>query len=125
MHVRGLSVVLVVAMVLGMLYAPARNLYVANRQLDELQATYDALMAENDAIRSELEALQTREGIENEARERGYVAEGETKVLVENLPEELVPHEDRVALISDAELPDTRPWYVVVLDRLFGYEPGA
>ena len=121
-HVRGLLVVAIAALLAWMLYAPARDLYVANRRLDELQATYDALLAENESIRSELESLQTREGIENEARARGYVLPGETKVVVEGLPEE---HADDAAAeaVADIEIPDTRPWYTRMLDTAFGYEP--
>ena len=104
-----------------MLYAPARELYVANRRLDTLQATYEALLEENDTIRSDLELLQSREGIENEARARGYVVPGETKVIVEGLPED----DDQGALeyLEPIELPDTRPWYTKLLDQLFNYNP--
>ncbi|MBP3892641.1 MAG: septum formation initiator family protein [Atopobiaceae bacterium] len=117
----GVMFILVVAITVVMLFAPLRDLYVANRRLDTLQATYDALLAENDSIRSELESLQSREGIENEARARGYVEPGETKVVVNGLPEdESDPAADAV---HDIELPDDRPWYIRTLDAVFGYEP--
>lgn len=115
-----LACALIVITVL-MLYAPVRDIYVTNRKLDALQATYDALLAENDSIRSELEFLQTREGIENEARARGYVEPGETKVVVNGLTEEEL--EALAAEAEDVEVTDTRPWYTRVLDAIFGYEP--
>ena len=119
----GVMFVLIVALTVVMLFAPIRDLYIANRRLDTLQETYDALLAENDSIRSELESLQSREGIENEARARarGYVEPGETKVVVNGLPEdESDPAADAV---HDIELPDNRPWYIRTLDAVFGYEP--
>ena len=120
-HTRGLFVLILALMTAFMLYAPARELYVANRRLDTLQATYEALLEENDSIRGDLELLQSREGIENEARARGYVVPGETKVIVEGLPED----DDQGALdyLEPIELPDTRPWYTKLLDQLFSYNP--
>ena len=115
-----LACALIVITVL-MLYAPVRDIYITNRKLDALQATYDALLAENDSIRSELEFLQTREGIENEARARGYVEPGETKVVVNGLTEEELAA--LAAEAEDVEVADERPWYTRVLDTIFGYEP--
>ena len=77
---------------------------------------------ENDSIRGDLELLQSREGIENEARARGYVEAGETKVIVEGLPEE--EEQEGVPVMTDVVVPDDRPWPQVLLDRLFGYTPG-
>ena len=119
-HTRGLLVVALAAFTAFMLYAPARDLYVANRRLDSLQATYDVLLDENETIREDIELLQTREGIENEARARGYVEPGETKVIVEGLPESELS--DPTAFLEPLELPDDRPWYIRLLDTLFGYE---
>ena len=119
-----LVVVGLIALVVFMLYEPARNLYVANRRIDALQATYDALVAENDTMRDQLELLQTREGIENEARARGFVEVGETKVLVEGLPEEPASSAAAKAL-ADVEVNEECPWYITLADRVFGYEPGA
>lgn len=120
----GLAVVLVaVVFTVLMLFAPVRNLYLAHRRLETLQATYAALQTENESIRNELSVLQTREGIENEARERGYVLEGETKVVVDGLSE---PQVDGAAqAIAPIELPDNRTWYIRFLDTVFGYEPEA
>lgn len=121
---RGVLITATIALVVFMLFAPLRDLYIANRRLDTLQQTYDALLAENDGIRAELDALQTREGIENIARERGYVEPGETKVLVEGYePEETAS--GAAAVVADLELPDEREWYIRILDDIFGYDPAA
>jgi len=122
-RMKGIAVVAVIALVVTMLFAPLRDLYLANRRLDTLQATYDALLAENDEIRSELELLQTREGIENEARARGFVLPGETKVVVEGI--EADDKAQLATMADEIELPDDRPWYIKALDDLFGYDPEA
>jgi cell division protein FtsB len=122
-HVRGLVTIAIAALLVWMLYAPARELYVAHRRLETLQATREALQTENDELRGELESLQTREGIENEARARGYVLPGETKVIVEGLTDEPVDGGERA--VTDIELDDTRAWYTRMLDDMFGYDPAA
>ena len=122
-HLRGLLVLGGLAVAGLMLYAPVRDLYLASRRLDTLQATYDVLLEENNQIRKELETLQTRDGIENEARARGYVEPGETKVVVEGLTQAEDPA--TAYMIEDIELPDDRAWYIRILDELFGYNPEA
>lgn len=103
--------VLVAAAVL--LYGPAATYYRAWRAGLDLQAQYDALAQSNDQIQQQNDALLTREGIEEEARRRGYVGAGETGVVVEGLP-------DDSAASSDAT--PEHPWYVGVGDVIFGYE---
>lgn len=122
-HVGFTTVIVVLVFTTAMLFTPIRNLYLAHRQLDTLEATYAALEAENESIRNELSVLQTREGIENEARERGYVSQGETKVVVDGVPQPEA--EDATQAIAPITLPDERPWYVRFLDALFGYDPEA
>lgn len=103
--------VLVIAALL--LYGPAATYYRAWRAGLDLQAQYDALAQSNDQIQQQNDALLTREGIEEEARRRGYVGAGETGVVVEGLP-------DDSASSSDAT--PEYPWYVGVGDVIFGYE---
>lgn len=103
--------VLVAAAVL--LYGPAATYYRAWRAGLDLQAQYDALAQSNDQIQQQNDALLTREGIEEEARRRGYVGAGETGVVVEGLP-------DDSSGTSDAT--PEHPWYVGVGDVIFGYE---
>lgn len=96
-----------------LLYGPAATYYRAWRAGLDLQAQYDALAQSNDQIQQQNDALLTREGIEEEARRRGYVGAGETGVVVEGLP-------DDSASSSDAT--PEYPWYVGVGDVIFGYE---
>lgn len=96
-----------------LLYGPTATYYRAWRAGLDLQAQYDALAQSNDQIKQQNDALLTREGIEEEARRRGYVGAGETGVVVEGLP-------DDSASSSDAT--PEYPWYVGVGDVIFGYE---
>lgn len=96
-----------------LLYGPVATYYRAWRAGLDLQAQYDALAQSNDQIQQQNDALLTREGIEEEARRRGYVGAGETGVVVEGLP-------DDSASSSDAT--PEYPWYVGVGDVIFGYE---
>ena len=123
-HPRSVFVLVMMLLTVAMLFAPLRELYVANRKIDSLQATYDQLLEENDTIRHQLEMLQTQEGVEDEARTRGYVGPGETKVIVEGL-DEPVGQAHAFDVLSEEEIPDTRPWYLKLLDEIFGYDPEA
>lgn len=102
-----------VLVVIVALYAPAKGLYSAWRIQGERQAQLDELNASNEECRSDISRLQSREGIEDEARKRGYVSEGETSVIVEGLPED-----DSASDSSQEEL----PWYIELGDLIFQYE---
>ncbi|WP_129583829.1 hypothetical protein [Thermophilibacter mediterraneus] len=102
----------VALVVLVALYGPARDLYCAWRLQDGKQETLDGLNQSIDEYQQDIDRLQTREGIEDEARKRGYVSEGETGVIAEGLPE------DQEAEEAPAEL----PWYLAVGDFVFQYK---
>lgn len=113
--------IVAVAIVVAVVAGPARNFYIAWRDAGVLQAEYDALTVQNDELNHEIERLQTLEGIEDEARRRGYVYPDEEAVVVEDLEEEQVADP---ALINAAveEHERTLPWYVGILDAIFGYQ---
>lgn len=115
-HPRTSFVLVLVLVALLMLYGPTRDYYVAMRSGQDLQAYYEAISAQNESLRDDLDRLQSQEGIEDEAHRRGYVSEGETGVVVDNLEKE-----DVTALLGDVEVEDTRPWYVRLLDVVFRY----
>lgn len=96
-----------------LLYGPAATYYRAWRAGLDLQAQYDALAQSNDQIQQQNDALLTREGIEEEARRRGYVGAGETGVVVEGLPDDST---------SSSDATPEYPWYVGVGDVIFGYK---
>lgn len=108
-----LIVVAIVAVAVLMLYSPLQQLYAAWRTNSELSDTYDELVSENEELNDELERLQTLEGIEDEARDLGYVEEGETGVIVEGLDDDSDDEEEEE---------ESDPWYVVFGDFIFQYE---
>lgn len=80
---KGLVALIIAALVALSLYGPLQGWYVAQRRNQDLQAQLDALSASNEDLQADVEDLQSEEGIEDEARRRGYVQEGETPVAIE------------------------------------------
>lgn len=118
---RGLAVMALLVLVVGFLYGPTRSLYAATRDEQVYTAQLAELDASNESLRAEVDRLQSREGIEDEARKRGYVIKGETPVMVEGLEVDDRGTADASAS-ADLTLDDDNPWYVDVLDVIFGYE---
>ena len=114
-------VLLVIALFIGLIltmYGPAKTYYCALRKGQDLQAQLDAYNVSNDQFKADIQSLQTREGIEDEARRRGYVSEGETKVVVEGLDEGA----DGSASSTDgADQQAEQPWYIELGDKVFHY----
>lgn len=105
-------VLVAVAVVVATLYGPARDLYCAWREQGVSQETLDALNESIDEYQGDIDRLQTREGIEDEARKRGYVEEGESGVTATGLPEE-----------EDGDAPEEGlPWYLSLGDVIFQYQ---
>lgn len=146
-HRAALVVMACVVACLLALYAPLRDWYVAYRHGASLETRYDALSRENANLEHEVSRLQTREGIEDEARRRGYVSTGETGVTVVGAPtneqddeqmaesdEENTDATDNAANSeqdnsgtttpsdTDNTQSDSRTMGTRVLDFLFGYE---
>ena len=115
-HKRPLIVLAVILVVAAALYAPARTYYSAWRTNGILQSSYDAIDQSNSELQSDNSRLMSSEGIQDEARKRGYVSEGETGVKVEGL--------DESSSSSDSSA-DSDPWYITVLDFVFSYQKGS
>ena len=127
---RPLIVLAVILVVVAALYAPARTYYSAWRTNGILQSSKDAIDQSNSAYESDNSRLMSSEGIQDEARKRGYVSEGiqdearkrgyvsegETGVKVEGL--------DESSSSSDSSS-DSDPWYITVLDFVFSYQKGS
>lgn len=110
---RALVVLAVFAALILTFYGPCQTYYKAWRAGLDLQEQLADLTSSNDQYKSDIQSLQTREGIEDEARRRGYVTEGETKVVVEGLPD------DADSSASDTATED--PWYIQLGDKVFHY----
>ncbi len=110
-HLVVVIVLAAIAVVVASIYGPAKTYYLAWRTSTALQASYDSLTQSNDDLQSDVERLQTKEGIEDEARKKGYVNPGETAVDVQGLPD------DSAAEQTQQE----NPWYIKLGDTIFGY----
>lgn len=105
----------VVIFLLVGLYPPIRGYYHAVREHDELLVNQQKLEEDKKRLESEVNSLQTKEGIEEKAREQGYVSEGEESARVVGL--------DKKKDDNTAQHPEY-PWYVKVGDFVFGFSPG-
>lgn len=115
-HRAPLVAVVVAVFVIIALYGPFRSLYQAwrdNGMLLEQQVQTDEESAE---LEGDINSLMTEDGIKDEARERGYVESGETRIVVEGLDAE----GDASADEQDGE--SGTPWYLRITDFLFQYE---
>lgn len=115
----GALAVLVVVVVA--LFGPVKDYYVAVRTGQVLQQRYEEVSAQNVTLRQDDDRLQSQEGIEDEARKRGYVSKGETPVEVEG-GQDGSQQEDPT---TPQTYSDQRAWYIRVLDAIFGYDPNA
>lgn len=110
--------VLALAALVVTMYGPAQTYYKAWRAGLDLQSQLDELNASNEQYKSDIQSLQTREGIEDEARRRGYVSSGETKVVVEGTSENAEGDSG-----SSSSAASDLPWYVELGDKVFHYVP--
>lgn len=112
---------LIAAVVIGLLvsmYGPFKTYYQAWRAGDALRAQLEEYNESNDQARSDISALQTEEGIKDVARKRGYVEEGETKVVVEGLEDSSSDDSS-----SEGDSSSELPWYIQFGDKFFDYVP--
>lgn len=112
-HRAPLAVVAALLLLVLFFYGPVKGFYQAWRTEGIRQAQLSGLTEENDSYQQDIDRLQTREGVEDEARRRGYVAEGETSIVVEGLD----TSED-----AQEESTSETPWYLRVTDTIFQYE---
>ena len=105
----------VVIFLLVGLYPPIRGYYHAVREHDELLLNQQKLEEDKKRLESEVNSLQTKEGIEEKAREQGYVSEGEESARVVGLDKK---KDDNTAQHQEY------PWYIKVGDFVFGFSPG-
>jgi hypothetical protein len=117
-------VIVAAALVVGVLWGPARAYYLAWRESEVLKVEYAALVAQNEALDHDLDRLQSLEGIEDEARRRGYVYPGEEALVVKGVEDQQETDPSQVQRAID-EYEANKPWYVSWLDSMFGYQSGS
>ncbi len=115
-----LLVAIGLAIAIAVVAGPARTYYLAWRESGVLEAEYAALASQNEELNKQIERLQTLDGIEDEARERGFVYPDEQALVVEGVESQSAADP---ALVDAAvkEYEKSLPWYVGILDMLFGY----
>lgn len=118
-HTKLVVVLCVVAGLLVVLYGPVRDYYVAWRRQGVLQSQYQELTTDHDNLESDVNRLQSREGVEDEARRQGYGYSGESTLNVEGIDDD--PNQGSSPLDSTGESTQDVPWYVHVADFIFFY----
>ena len=98
-------------------YGPVQGYYRAIRDAQELQIMQQEVEKEHKNLNEDVNRLQTQEGIQDKAHERGYVSEGETSVSVEGVGNTTTDNKPK-----EQKRPEN-PWYIKFLDFVFGYVP--
>ena len=126
-HLMLCIVVGVIVAVLVALYPPAKALYGARRTNAVLAQRLDAATSSAQTLQSEVDSLMTREGIEDEARRRGYVQEGDTAVDMDGVTDSGSATTDESVTNDSSTTTDEQPtpWYTSALDFIFGYDPST
>ena len=112
------AVTLVVCVV--MLYGPVRTYYAAWRDSCRLEIAYDVVKDQNSELNHEINRLQSREGIEDEARRRGFVHPNE-EALVTDVPPATDTTDPEVVNQKLVAYEEQQPWYIHALDSMLGY----
>lgn len=107
-----------VLVALALLYGPARDLYCAWRENGALQEQDVKTLSEKEQIQEDISDLTSKDGIKDQARELGYVEDGETRIIVEGGDE---PEEPDVVASHDNDEEDDNG-YLGFFDFFFGYE---
>lgn len=113
-----IAVLIVVALVI--VWGPARMYYAAWRDAGVLQVRYEVAATQNAELTHELDRLQSLDGIEDEARRRGYAYPDEEAIVMDGA-EELRVADPNVMNDRLAEYEAGLPWYIHALDVILGY----
>lgn len=102
-----------------LVYPSAQQYYQTYRENQRLQAEYLAIESRNAEIQSNIDYLNTDAGIEDQARQYGWVEQGENSVSVSGTGEDDVTTTVPDEVKSDSiEPPHT--WITNILDPVFG-----
>lgn len=110
-------VLVVLAIVVG-IAGPVRDYYVAKRTGSVLEQKKASIDEKNAELEHDREKLMTEDGIQEEARKRGYVEPGEVGVSVEGI--------DKSPQVDPSQVstyPDTRDEQTKFFDGIFGFDP--
>lgn len=103
-----------------MLYGPVCTYYAAWRDACRLEVAYGVVKDQNSELNHEINRLQSLEGIEDEARRRGFVYPSE-EALVTDVPPAADTTSPEVVNQKLAAYEQQQPWYIHTLDSMLGY----
>lgn len=122
-----LRILVVAAVTLGLLviafYGPVKVWYTAYRDKQLYAQQLQVLAEQNKKLQSEVDRLQSQEGIEDEARRRGYVKANETSVTIKGTTTTTGEADAGASKDTLEEVKIKNPWYINVLDKFFMYKP--
>ena len=125
-----LAIALVILAILGGLYGPMRDYYIAYRTGDILARQLQVSERYNKSLQSDVSKLLSKEGIEDEARSKlGLVMPGEKQLEVKGLDgDSSSDSSDASSSLTaseiakrEAEVAAEAPWSIKVLDTVFFY----
>ena len=127
-----LFILIVVVAVLGGLYFPVRDLYVAKRTGDILAQQVEIRKSYNDSLQKDVDKLLSEQGIKDTATDKlGLVMPGEKKIDVVGLDDDSSSssakkdseQSKKASEVKAAEekVAEDAPWYVHALDAVFGF----
>lgn len=102
-------------------YSPLSAYYAAARTNAILSEQLAEVTSDNEILTNDVSNLLTKEGIEDEARRRGYVGEDETAVDMQGIEDSGSAASD--STITEEAKAEEAPWYQTVLDFVFQYKP--
>lgn len=121
-----LAICLVVALAVGALYVPVRDLYVSERSQQILTQQLALRNTYNKQVSAEVDSYLSREGIEQRARELGMVLPGEQSITVEGDGSSDDSRTNGSSTMSADDLDaamrkvqGTTTWYTNILDKVF------
>lgn len=108
------------ALSIGCMYPVTRDYYQAVREQDRAALELEAVLDRNQSLQSQVDALQTSNGIKNQARDQlGWIELGEQIAVVEGMNANQSSANIKPRIMSeDIKPPET--WYSSLLDPLFG-----
>lgn len=116
-----------VAVLMGLFfYNPVRDAYVAQRNNEILQQRLELKKQYQEQLNADVDALQTEQGVEDEAHKLGYVKPDEQIANIQGLSSDQEAQnkmtDEKIAQQVQQEQ-EQKPWYIKLLDKFFNYNP--
>lgn len=117
------ATIAVIIFLLFVLYPPACSYYAAVRTNSALSSKLEDVNSQVDELSGDVNKLTSEEGLKDEARRLGYVEPGDTAVDMEGVEDSGGATSDTTVMNEATEEEEELPWYLVVSDFIFRYNP--